>query len=71
MQTKYDTGDEVLVPVKIKSALKIAGEIMYTIQDLSDYTKEANVLLPEGLIEGKAKIGKEKYYSSRRKKKNK
>ena len=62
MKTKYDTGDEVLIPVKIKGALKIAGEIMYTIQDFSDITRDANALIPESLIEGKAKIGREKYY---------
>ena len=71
MKTKYNTGDEVLVPVIIRSALKTDGEIVYTIKDISDYSKEANILLPEGLIEGKAKIGKERYYKKRWEKRKK
>lgn len=65
MKTKYDTGDEVLVPVIIKGAMKIGGEIYYTIQDGDTLTDS---LMPEGIIEGKAKIGKKKYYKKALKK---
>lgn len=61
MITLYDTGDEVLVPVKITTARKMYGRIFYEVKDF--YDKDGNsVLLPEGLIEGKAKIGEAKYY---------
>lgn len=56
MITKYDTGDEVLIPVRIDSArISEKGEIYYTVKEIKD------VVIPEGLIEGKAKIGEEKY----------
>ena len=61
MITLYDTGDEVLAPVKITTARKMYGRIFYEVKDF--YDKDGNsVLLPEGLIEGKAKIGEAKYY---------
>ena len=65
MKTKYNTGDEVLVPVKIKAAMTIGGEIYYI---PADYDEKK--VIPEGLIEGKAKIGKENYNKQRWKKKH-
>lgn len=62
MITLYDTGDEVLAPVRITKAIKIGDTIFYETEGFCD-EKGNPVLLPEGLIEGKAKIGKEKYYS--------
>jgi hypothetical protein len=66
MKTKYDTGDEVLIPVKIRYATKLMGEIFYAIEGLQD--KYGDILVPEGIIEGKAIIGKEKYIKDRWKK---
>ena len=59
MITKYDTGDEVLIPVKIANALTRSGEVLYTIRDLT--FGDMNFVVPEGVIEGKATIGYDKY----------
>ena len=64
MITKYDTDDEVLVPVKIVSARKYNDEILYEVKNHYDENGKP-LLLPEGLIEGKAQIGVEKYYKER------
>ena len=58
MITKYDSGDEVLIPVKIKTALGGGERIMYYIQGLK--TDDGyELLVPETMIEGYANIGKE------------
>lgn len=56
MKTKYDTNDEVLVPVTLKAAIKLHGSIWYTIDNPEEYGRKSDVLIPEGMIEGKAKI---------------
>lgn len=69
MVTKYDTGDEVLAPVTITKAMKYGDMIYYEVKD--KYDKDGNpLLLPEGMIEGKAKIGVEKFEEEIQKKKN-
>ena len=65
MVTKYDTGDEVLAPVTIVSARLYRNEIYYEVKDhFNDDGKP--LLLPEGLIEGKARIGVESYTTKKR-----
>lgn len=59
MKTKYNTGDEVLIPVKIATAMGTDETIMYYMSGLKNDDGD-KLLVPEVMIEGLAKIGKEK-----------
>ena len=60
MVTKYNTGDEVLVPVILDSAMTDKyGEVFYTVKGLEGH------LVPEMLIEGMAQYGMDRWRKER------
>ena len=67
MKTKYNTGDEVLIPVKIETARGTDETIMYYMSGLKNDDGD-KLLVPEVMIEGLAKIGIEKGIQLYRKK---
>ncbi|MBQ6638232.1 MAG: hypothetical protein IJH82_06210 [Lachnospiraceae bacterium] len=67
MKTKYNTGDEVLIPVKIATAMGTDETIMYCMSGLKNEDGD-KLIVPEVMIEGLAKIGIEKGIQLYRKK---